>query len=198
MTIQEVNNFFGDMDLFLMDLILKGKIPEGSKVLDVGCGEGRNAVYFLQNSFEYHGWDTDASKLKLISYLANSMKIAGAHFVECDFLTVKPTHKFDLVICSRLLHFSQSEKQFFEMWDKLKSFLKKGGILYITMDSLVGTNIGKPLENGQYEFPDTKVRFALTDKLYNAIKKGFDEVEPLRTVVHHHERAQSFLCLKKR
>lgn len=197
MTTREVNNFFGDIDLFLMDLILKGKIPEKSKVLDVGCGAGRNAVYFLQNNYEYHGWDTDSSKLKLISYLAKSMNILDTHFDKIDFLTANPSNKFDLIICSRVLHFAQSKNQFFEMWNKLKSFIESDGLLYVSMDSVVDTNIGKELEDGKYEFPDTKMRFALTREIYQEIKKGFEEIEPLRTLVHHQERAQSFICLRK-
>lgn len=83
------------------------------------------------------------------------------------------------------------------MWEKMSSLLKKGGIVYVGMDSTIDTPIGKSHEDGIVEFPDGKMRFALTTDLYEEIKKGFVEVEPLRTLVHHNERAQSFLCLRK-
>ncbi|MEQ9007631.1 MAG: class I SAM-dependent methyltransferase [Ekhidna sp.] len=185
------------MDLFLMDLILKGKVPENSSVLDIGCGEGRNGIYFIQNGYEYHGWDMDASKLNLIAYLSDSLSEVKAHFKEIDIIDADSSKQFDFIICSRVLHLAKSEQHFFEMWGKVKSLLLPGGMLYASMDSVIDNNIASHLENGQYEFPDTKVRFALTREIYKEIKKGFDEIEPLRTVVHHNERAQSFFIFKK-
>ncbi|WP_436514381.1 class I SAM-dependent methyltransferase [Ekhidna sp. To15] len=197
MNIQAVNNFFGDMDLFLLDLILKGHVQTGSKVLDIGCGEGRNGIYFIRQGFEYHGWDTDDSKIKLLEYLAKSIAGANVTFLTQDFRDSSTDKQFDLIICSRVLHFATSVEDFYEMWGKLSGLLKSEGVLYLCMDSMIDTDIGKPLENGEVEFPDSKIHFALTQNLYDDIKKGFEEIEPLRTLVHHNERAQSFICLKK-
>ncbi|WP_144017291.1 class I SAM-dependent methyltransferase [Ekhidna lutea] len=185
------------MDLFLMDVILKGHVKEGTKVLDVGCGEGRNGVYFLRNRFEYHGWDTDESKIKLLSYLAHSLETSNSHFRIGDFRTVESTQKFNFIICSRVLHFAESSEIFLSMWLKLKSLLVDGGIIYASLDSVVDNMIGNNEGEGMFSFPDSKLRFALTTELYNEMKKGFEEIEPLRTLVHHKERAQSFVVLKK-
>ncbi len=185
------------MDLFLMDLILKGNLDPKSKVLDVGCGEGRNGVFFIQNGFEYHGWDTDESKLRLIEYISKNLKKSSTQFELIDLRESTLRDQFDLIICSRVLHFARSKDDFDEMWNKLVHLLRSGGILYLSMDSVVDVAIGKELEDGLVEFPDQKIRFALTCELYEDIKKGFDEIEPLRTLVHHGSRAQSFMCLKK-
>ncbi|WP_420317153.1 class I SAM-dependent methyltransferase [Ekhidna sp.] len=186
------------MDLFLMDLLLKGMVPVKAKVLDVGCGEGRNGIFFIRNGYEYHGWDTDQSKIKLIEYLSKSIKGTNARFEVQDLLSVISEEQFDFIICSRVLHFADSRESFINMWKKLTSFLNPEGLIYFTMDSVVDNSVGKPIRNGQYEFPNSKIRFALTTELYDDIKKGFEEVEPLRTLVHHNERAQSFIVLKKK
>ena len=197
MDIRSINNYFGDMDLFLMDLILKGQIPERGKVLDVGCGEGRNALYFIQNEYEYHGWDTDASKLKLLEYISSKIENINASFEVKNLKDANPTNSFDFIICSRMLHFAQNKQDFLVMWNKLSNLLAKNGVIYVSMDSMVDTEIGHYHENGLMEFPDGKFRFALTKELYEEIKKGFKEIEPLKTLVQHEKRAQSFLVLKK-
>lgn len=185
------------MDLFLMDLILKGHVPQKAHVLDIGCGEGRNGIYFLQQGFEYQGWDTDESKLRLIEYMAQSMKQSNAKFKIQDLRDAQEVDQFDFIICARVLHFAESRQDFFNMWNILNGLLMKGGILYLTMDSIIDAQIGKPMEDEKVEFPGGKIRFPLSEEIYSEIKKGFEEIEPLRTLVHHKERAQSFVCLRK-
>lgn len=186
------------MDLFLMDLILKGNIPQGLSVLDIGCGSGRNALYFLQNNYAYHGWDTDESQIRLLEYLASSISTdVKPTFEVIDFKIGQVSNAFDLVICSQVLHFAQGKADFMHQWKKLSSFVKPGGIIYMSMDSLVDTNIATPDENGIATFPDSKMRFVLTSSLYKELRRGFEELEPLKTFIAHGKRAQSFFTLKK-
>ena len=185
------------MDLFLMDLILKGKIPSNARVLDVGCGEGRNGIHFIQQGHEYHGWDIDSSKLKLLEYLAKTFDASHAHFKIQDIRSAEADRFFDFIICSRMLHFAESKVDFLLMWEKLSGQLKRGGILYVSMDSIIDNDLWKKLEHGKIKFPDARIHFALTSDIYEEIKKGFEEIEPLKTLVYHNKRAQSFLCFKK-
>lgn len=185
------------MDLFLLDFILKGKIPEDSKVFDAGCGEGRNAVYFIRNGNEFLGIDSDESKIRLAQYMGNNISTSKAQFKAGDIKQVDFDGEFDLVICSRVLHFSSNEEDFYQTWGKLVSSLKKGGLIYVSMDSVVENTLGKSIKDGQFEFPDGQVRFSLTSAIYESIKKGFEEVEPLKTLIQNKVRAQSFMLLKK-
>ncbi|MFK7953166.1 MAG: class I SAM-dependent methyltransferase [Ekhidna sp.] len=195
MTPHEINNHFGDMDMFLMDLILKGKVSENATVLDVGCGEGRNGIYFINQDYQYTGIDTDTSKVSLIEFLSKG-KNASFHVEDIKSYSARK-EKFDFIICSRVLHFAKSEDDFFGMWKNVISMLNTEGIIYLSMDSVVDTELGEPRKNGQHLFPDDKVRFVLTDKIYKEIKKGFEEIEPLKTLIAHKKRAQSFMALKK-
>jgi len=193
----EINNHFGDIDLFLMDAILKGQIPENGSVLDVGCGEGRNGIYFMRNGYEYLGVDTDDSKLKLLEYLASSLSNVHAKFRESSIQNFTIESQFDIALCLRVFHFARDEKDFIDMWRSTVDKLKSGGIIFVSMDSAIENTLAKSLPDGLHEFPDGKVRFCLREDLYAQIRKGFEEIEPLRTVVHHEKRAQSFFLLRK-
>lgn len=186
------------MDLFLMDAMLKGIAPDDVRVLDVGCGEGRNGIHFIREGYDYVGIDKDPSRVRLIEYMASSLPNVSASFSVTDLHDFSPSHTFDLIICSRLLHFASDAIDFGNMWKALERCLSPNGIIYGSMDSAIDNALAVPIGvDGQFCFPDGKTRFALTNELYSQIKKGFEEIEPLRTLVHHQKRAQSFFLFKK-
>ena len=51
---------FGDIDIYLFDQLLRGRFDERPRVLDAGCGSGRNLPYFLARGFEVYAIDGDA------------------------------------------------------------------------------------------------------------------------------------------
>ena len=185
------------MDLFLLDLILKGKIPEKSRILDAGCGEGRNAIYFIREGYDFLGIDSDESKIQLAQYMSNNISTSKAIFQVCDIKSKKDLGLFDFIICSRVLHFVESEKEFFQTWQSLTDRLAPEGIIYISMDSVIDNNLGVDSRSGKYEFPDGTIRFSITDSIYRELKKGFEVIEPLKTLVQNESRAQSFFTLRK-
>ena len=50
---------FRDIDIYLFDQLLRGRIAPGMRLLDAGCGSGRNLVYLLQAGYEVYGADAD-------------------------------------------------------------------------------------------------------------------------------------------
>src|SRR5258707_11568807 len=50
---------FGQIDIYLFDQILRGRMVPTMRVLDAGCGSGRNLVYFLREGYEVFGADSD-------------------------------------------------------------------------------------------------------------------------------------------
>ena len=43
---------FGDIDVYLFDQLLPGRIVSGMKVLDAGCGSGRNLIFLVRAGFD--------------------------------------------------------------------------------------------------------------------------------------------------
>ena len=48
---------FGPIDIYLFDQLLRNNIMPGMRVLDAGCGSGRNLVYLLREGYEVFGSD---------------------------------------------------------------------------------------------------------------------------------------------
>src|SRR5262245_19611961 len=66
----QLRSWFGGIDIYLFDQILKGRFDRRARVLDAGCGDGRNLVYFLRRGFECHGADQDGGSVELVRRLA--------------------------------------------------------------------------------------------------------------------------------
>ena len=50
---------FGQIDIYLFDQLLRGRIRPGMRVLEAGCGSGRNLTYFIQAGYEVAAVDYD-------------------------------------------------------------------------------------------------------------------------------------------
>src|SRR5687768_1641778 len=64
---------FGNIDIYLFDQILRGRIAAGMRVLDAGCGSGRNLIYLLRSGYEVFGADADPQAVDETRRLAASL-----------------------------------------------------------------------------------------------------------------------------
>ncbi len=64
---------FGDIDIYLFDQILKNRFSDESKILDAGCGGGRNIVYFLRGGCPVFAVDENPEAIEHVRNLARSL-----------------------------------------------------------------------------------------------------------------------------
>jgi len=199
---ENYNNVFGDIDLELLDLILKGYFVEDQKVLDIGCGEGRNLIYFLQKKFDIYAIDKDRSAVDLVRFMFEKFDRNPEKVIHRSILEDLSDIGFmDAIICCRVLHFSENNDSFLEAWRKIHQILKTGGILYLSMDSMIGfQNHITKVSGNKYQFKDGSVRFLLDEQLLDQMKisDGYEFLSPAKTIHYENRHAQTVLCLKKR
>jgi SAM-dependent methyltransferase len=203
MEINELNRLLGNVDIYLLDQILKGRFTKEMKILDAGCGEGRNAVYFVQKDYPVFGIDPNELAIQYCRYLATSLNPKfDSHRFQVGRLEAIPFHSgaFDAVICSAVLHFAENVDNFWQMIQEIHRVLKSGGVFWFRMTTAFGGILAQSqeLENGKYALPDGSERFiflpAYVDKLE---KMGFRFLEPMKTVLIPGQREMGVFVLEK-
>ena len=203
MDLYTINEQFGNSDLFLIDQILKRRFTEGSRILDAGCGEGRNLTYFFRHDFDTFGIDKNLSALRLLMYSAPklSKNFKPEHFIHGDILTNPFEEKFfDTILCLSVLHFSESRVHFLELVGRLVRVLKVYGMLMISMNSGYHPEGNLlPAGQGKYRLPGGEIRYLLDGHIINELSDNFPLklIDPVRTLTIHGQESLTYLTLLK-
>jgi len=194
---------FGGIDVYLFDQLLKGRFDPSMRVLDAGCGSGRNLVYFLREGFDVCGVDLSPDAVAHVRSLARAL---APHLPEENFRH-EPVEKmsfegesFDAVLSSAVLHFARDEAHWRAMMREMWRMLKPGGIFFARLASSAGVEGEvEHLGGRRYRLPGG-VEWLLSDE--RMLRETTDALrgellEPLKTVVVHGARAMSVWCLRK-
>ena len=178
---------FGNIDIYLFDQLLKGRITPTMSILDAGCGDGRNLIYFLSHNFDVFAVDSNPGSIQNVRLLASRLApdLPSQNFLVADVAELPlPNEKFDLVISSAVLHFANDEQHFDRMLEEMWRVLKAGGMMFARLASSIGIEkLVKPLGRGRYLLPDGTERFLVNEeKLKLASERlGAKSAEPLKT-----------------
>jgi tellurite methyltransferase len=204
----DLRAWFGDIDLYLFDQLLKGRLRPPMRMLDAGCGTGRNLPYFLRTGFDVHACDMDEDALDHVREMAAEMVPPGSAPLPPDHFRVEkleamtfPGDHFGLVLCNAVLHFAEDEDHFQRMLDGLWKVTAPGGMLFMRLSSTIGIeNRLTRLESGKYRMPTGGEWFLVNEaKLLLATQRLEAElVEPLRSVNVQNLRCMTTWILRKR
>ena len=199
MNSNSLRQLVGDTDIYLLDQIMKGRYSQTDKILDAGCGAGRNLHWFLNENMDVYGIDQNPvsiNELKAEYHLLAADRLQSCSVENLPF----ENNFFDHVISSAVLHFANSVSQFQTMLAEMVRVLKPGGSLFIRMTSDIGIEDKvKPIGDGVYMIPDHSKRFLLTRSLLSGIlqQHPLSFIEPFKTVNVDDIRCMSTLVLQK-
>ena len=204
MTIQELNNELGNIDIYLLDQILKGRYNEQTKILDAGCGEGRNLIYFLNNNYQVYGVDQNLDAIRMLHFILGSTYpyLSKENFKvgSVESMTFENGY-FDLVVSSAVLHFAKSHAHFRNMFSEMIRVLRPKGHLFIRMTSNIGLIGGNKEGNeGCYFLPDGSLRCLITRELISELVYEFnlELIEPVKTTIVNDLRCMTTLVIGKK
>jgi len=193
---------FGDIDVYLFDQLLRGRIVSGMKVLDAGCGAGRNLVFLMRAGFDVWGVDESPDAIDRVRQLARSIAPrldAGRFRVEPVESMTLDDGSMDVVISSAVLHFARDETQWDAMVHEMWRVLAPGGMLFARLATTVAQARLQPLGGGRYVMPDGDTRLLVTHErlieVTNAL--GGSLLDPLKSTVVHNQRSMGTWVVRK-
>ena len=156
---------FGQIDIYLFDQLLRGRLMPPMRVLDAGCGHGRNLVYLLQAGFEVFAVDEDPDAVRevrgLAAQLAPGVPAANFRAEPVERMTF-PDGCADCVISSAVLHFAEDEAQLANPEQSIE-FVERTGV------DIFAPAIGTA--HGVYKTKNPKIdfeRLAIINKMLNS------------------------------
>jgi len=198
-----LQEWFGGIDIYLFDQLLKGRIVPGMRVLDAGCGTGRNLVYLLKSGWEVFGIDESSAAVAQTQRLVTEV----APHLPLDNFRVEPVERmsfadagFDVVVSSAVLHFACDEEHWRAMVREMWRVLKPGGIFFARLASSIGMEDQIELIDGRrYHLPDGSERFLVDEAMLLSVTEtlGGEFLEPIKTTVVQNTRAMTTWCLRK-
>jgi tellurite methyltransferase len=195
---------FGDIDIYLFDQLLKGRIGQKATVLDAGCGNGRNLVYLLRAGHDVLAADLRPEAIAEVRALAGQLapRLPPENF-RCEPVEAMtfPDRAADLVISSAVLHFARDEAQFQSMLHGTWRTVRGGGMLFCRLASSIGIEDRiRPLGGRRFRLPDGSERFLVDEDLLLALTDdlGGELLDPLKTTNVQHQRCMTTWVLRRR
>jgi tellurite methyltransferase len=194
---------FGQIDIYLFDQLLRGRVKPPMRVLDAGCGSGRNLVYLLRSGYQVFGADSDAEAIasvrRLAATLAPDLPVRNFRVESVEHMTF-PDAFADVVISSAVLHFASDDRQFGAMVRDMWRVLKPGGMLFCRLASAIGMETRvRRISGRRFLLPDGSERYLIDEAMLVELTRdlGGTLLDPLKTTIVQNQRCMTTWVVRK-
>jgi tellurite methyltransferase len=196
-----IQELFGQIDIYVFDQILRGNIAPGMRILDAGCGYGRNLVYLLRERFEIFAVDANDHAVEHVRRLSKSLNagLPDGNFQVSAVEKMPYPDKFaEVVICNSVLHFARNETQFQSMVAELWRVVRPGGLLFCRLGSCIGMNF-VPVGDALFAMPDGQNWYLVDEQKLMGLTADMKAVlvDPLKTTIVQGHRCMTTWVLRK-
>ncbi|GGG77782.1 class I SAM-dependent methyltransferase [Edaphobacter dinghuensis] len=196
---------FGSIDIYVFDQLLRGNIAPGMKVLDAGCGGGRNLVYLLREGYEVFAADASAEAVDHLRSVASRLapNLPQENFrVETVEGMSFPDEFVDVVISNAVMHFARNDDHFEAMLHAMWRRLRPGGLFFCRLSSTIGlehNHLIQPIAGRRFLMPSGMEWYLADEALLMQLTKelGAELVDPLKTTVVQGVRCMTTWVLRK-
>jgi len=196
-------DWFGNIDIYLFDQVMKGRFDDRRSILEVGCGSGRNLLYFMRAGYDLFGIDRNPGAVETVQAAASlhAPGLPAGNFQVADADRIPHDDgRFDAVISVALLHFADGHAQFDRMVDAMWRVLGSDGLFFVRLASSIGIEDRvEPIGDRRFRVPDGSERFLVDEKilLQTTERIGGTLLEPIKTTNVQNMRCMTTWCLRK-
>lgn len=199
---QALASELGGMDIYLLDQVLKGRIPPGARILDAGCGRGRNLRWFLRGRYDVHAIDPSADAIaELREEVAALLGPDATGQLQVGSLAALPFPEghFDLVILNAVLHFAPDTPTFERWIGEAMRVLRPGGLCFARLTTDIGMgDRAQSLGNGRHRLPDGTERYLASREQLAALSARYgQQLDPVKTTLVEDLRAMTTWVLER-
>lgn len=165
--------------------------PNQKRLLDLGCGLGRDAMYFAKKGLDVTAVDFSKTGLSKIPSNVENLKIVNQRIENLKF----KSETFDVIYAHLSLHYFD-DRTTSQIFNRLYSFLKEKGLLFVKCKSTEDDLFGKGQQIAPNMFLSKKgeirhfftkeymneklvkfniIKIRKTSSIYNAYKSSFIE-----------------------
>lgn len=193
---------FGEIDIYLFDQLLRGRFDHRRRILDAGCGSGRNLPFFLRHGFDVHAVDADAGAIRDVRRLVAALNPGlPSNRVQQASLESIPWEdgSTDAVISSAVLHFARDERAFAAMIQEMWRVLAPGGLFFARLATSIGLEPYLGAAAGRMRLPDGTERFVVGERtlLDWTSALGGTLADPLKTTNVQNMRCMTTWVMEK-
>jgi SAM-dependent methyltransferase len=197
-----VQEQFGQIDIYIFDQILRGNIAPGMCIVDAGCGYGRNLVHLLREGCQVFALDADPDAVQHVRQLSASLRtgLPNENFQVGAIESMPfPDGLADVVICNSVLHFARDDRHFRAMLAGLWRALKPGGMLFCRLGSRIGMDFER-IQGNVFLIPDGSKWYLVDQQMLLNLTAELNavQVDPLKTTIVQDYRCMTTWVLRKR
>jgi SAM-dependent methyltransferase len=201
--VTDLQELFGQIDIYLFDQLLRGRLPAGTRICDAGCGSGRNLVYFLREGYDVRAVDADRAAVDVVRSMAERLAPdlpAGNFRVEPVETMSFPDRSVDFVISSAVLHFARDDDHFKAMLRECWRLLDNNGVFFCRLASSIGIESRvRAVGAGRFFLPDGSERYLVTEARLTELtaQLGGELIDPIKTTIVQKQRSMTTWVMRK-
>ena len=157
-------------------------------LLDLGCGDGRDSIYFFNKGLKVRAVDFSFSGIKKLK-----LQNPKVNYILSDIKKIKfKTNSFDIIYAHLSLHYFDDETTS-KIFDNLYRILKKNGLLFVKCKSIDDKLFGKGKKIGENIYEKGHIRHFFSKEYMKEKLKKFKIIKIQKTSSVYHNYKSAFI-----